>query len=109
MARVEFGDLVMHCALTVLNERGAYLEVHGGTGMGGSVAYVEHPSSLNVVSDLICEAASTLQDVYGTDECSCKPARQRSPGHSTTQHARPTYAFQFVAMLGQFKQANHSP
>jgi hypothetical protein len=48
----------MYCAFTALNEQGAYLDVHDGTSMGGSVTYIERPSSLNVISDLLCEAAS---------------------------------------------------
>ncbi len=48
----------MYCAFTALNEHGAYLDVHDGTSMGGSVTYIERPSSLNVISDLLCEAAS---------------------------------------------------
>ena len=48
----------MYCAFTALNEHGAYLDVHYGTSMGGSVTYIERPSSLNVISDLLCEAAS---------------------------------------------------
>jgi hypothetical protein len=43
--------------LTALNECSAYMDLHDGTSMGSSVIYEERPSSLNVVSDLLCEAA----------------------------------------------------
>lgn len=48
----------MYCAFTALNEHGVYLDVHDGTSMGGSVVYVERPSILNILGDLVTESAS---------------------------------------------------
>jgi hypothetical protein len=48
----------MYCAFTALNEHGVYLDVHDGTSMGGSVVYVERPSILNVLGDLMSEVPS---------------------------------------------------
>jgi hypothetical protein len=48
----------MYSAFTTLNEHGAYLDVHDGTSMGGSVVYEDRPSLLNTLVDIMSEAAS---------------------------------------------------
>lgn len=48
----------MYCALTALNEHGVYIDVHDGTSMGGSVVAEVRPSILNLLTDIISEAAS---------------------------------------------------
>ena len=48
----------MYCALTAVNEHGAYIDVHDGTSMGGSVVAEIRPSILNLLTDIISEAAS---------------------------------------------------
>ena len=44
------------CAVTTLNEKGVYLDVHDGTSMGGSLIYLDRPSIMNVLQDLLNEA-----------------------------------------------------
>ncbi|MBY6210353.1 hypothetical protein KUV95_02210 [Microbulbifer agarilyticus] len=51
-----FGWPGMYCPFTVINEHGVYLDVHDGTSMGGSVVYVERPSILNELTDIMSEA-----------------------------------------------------
>ena len=48
----------MYCAFTTLNEHGAYLDVHDGTSMGGSLIYEDRPSSLSTLMDIMSEVAS---------------------------------------------------
>jgi hypothetical protein len=48
----------MLSAFTALNEHGVYLDVHDGTSMGGSVVFVDRPSVLNSISDMVAESAS---------------------------------------------------
>jgi hypothetical protein len=48
----------MYCAYTALNEHGAYMDMHDGTSMGGQVVYEDRPSVLNILTDIISEAAS---------------------------------------------------
>ena len=48
----------MYCSLTALNEHGAYIDIHDGTSMGGSVVAEVRPSILNLLTDIISEAAS---------------------------------------------------
>ena len=48
----------MLTAFTTLNEHGVYLDLHDGTSMGGSVVYIDRPSILNALSDLVTESAS---------------------------------------------------
>ncbi|MEQ9696132.1 C45 family peptidase [Shimia sp. SDUM112013] len=48
----------MYAAFTAINEHGAYLDVHDGTSMGGSVVYEDRPSIINSLADIMSEAAS---------------------------------------------------
>ena len=48
----------MYCAFTAVNEHGAYLDLHDGTSMGGSLIYKERPSILNTLTDFMSECAS---------------------------------------------------
>jgi len=48
----------MYAAFTALNEHGAYLDVHDGTSMGGSVVYENRPSMINTLADIMSETAS---------------------------------------------------
>ena len=48
----------MYAAFTALNELGVYLDVHDGTSMGGSLVFLERPSIINVLTDLMSESAS---------------------------------------------------
>lgn len=48
----------MYAAFTALNEHGAYLDVHDGTSMGGSLVYEDRPSVINSLTDIMSEAAS---------------------------------------------------
>ena len=48
----------MLTAFTALNEHGVYLDIHDGTSMGGSVVYIDRPSILNALSDMVAESAS---------------------------------------------------
>ncbi|MBD0401926.1 C45 family peptidase [Flammeovirga sp. EKP202] len=47
----------MYCAFTAMNEHGVYLDVHDGTSMGGSIVFLERPSLLNTLTDLLSETA----------------------------------------------------
>lgn len=53
-----FGWPGMYAAFTALNEHGAYLDLHDGTSMGGSVVYENRPSTLNIITDIMSEVAS---------------------------------------------------
>ncbi|WP_369802046.1 C45 family autoproteolytic acyltransferase/hydolase [Microbulbifer sp. Q7] len=48
----------MYCPFSVLNEHGVYLDIHDGTSMGGSLVYLDRPSILNVLNDILSESAS---------------------------------------------------
>ena len=48
----------MYCPFSTLNEQGVYLDVHDGTSMGGSVVYMERPSTLNNLRDFMAETPS---------------------------------------------------
>ncbi len=48
----------VYAAFTALNEHGAYVDVHDGTSMGGSVVYEQRPPITNTLTDLIAESAS---------------------------------------------------
>jgi hypothetical protein len=48
----------MLCAFTAMNEHGVYLDVHDGTSMGGSLVFLDRPSILNILTDLMSESAS---------------------------------------------------
>jgi hypothetical protein len=48
----------MYCAFSTINEHGAYLDVHDGTSMGGSVVYENRPSILNILTDIMSEVSS---------------------------------------------------
>ena len=41
-----------------MNEHGAYADLHDGTSMGGSLVFKDRPSFLNVLTDIMSEAAS---------------------------------------------------
>ena len=47
----------MYCAFTAMNEHGVYLDVHDGTSMGGSLVFLERPSLLNTLTDILSETA----------------------------------------------------
>ncbi|WP_044201109.1 C45 family peptidase [Flammeovirga sp. OC4] len=46
----------MYCAFTVMNEKGVYLDLHDGSSMGGSVVYLERPSTINTLTDFMSES-----------------------------------------------------
>lgn len=48
----------MYCAFSAVNEHGAYIDIHDGTSMGGSVVYENRPSILNLLMDIMSESAS---------------------------------------------------
>ncbi|WNJ19161.1 C45 family peptidase [Pontibacter sp. G13] len=48
----------MYCAFTAVNEHGVYLDVHDGTSMGGSLVFLERPSILNLLTDILSECDS---------------------------------------------------
>ncbi|NLR91454.1 C45 family autoproteolytic acyltransferase/hydolase [Flammeovirga agarivorans] len=52
----------MYCAFTAMNEHGVYLDVHDGTSMGGSLVFLERPSLLNTLTDILSES-KTLKAV----------------------------------------------
>ncbi|ANQ52587.1 hypothetical protein MY04_5255 [Flammeovirga sp. MY04] len=52
----------MYCAFTAMNEHGVYLDVHDGTSMGGSLVFLERPSILNTLTDILSETKD-LQSV----------------------------------------------
>jgi hypothetical protein len=45
----------MLAPMTAINEHGVYFDVHDGSSMGGSVVYIDRPSSLCTLSDLIAD------------------------------------------------------
>ncbi|PWJ38553.1 C45 family autoproteolytic acyltransferase/hydolase [Sediminitomix flava] len=44
------------CAVSSLNEKGVYLDVHDGTSMGGSLVYKDRPSLMNLLQDIMNDA-----------------------------------------------------
>ena len=45
-------------AMTAVNEKGVYVDVHDGTSMGGSVVFIDRPSFVNSVLDIMAESDS---------------------------------------------------
>ncbi|ANQ52586.1 hypothetical protein MY04_5254 [Flammeovirga sp. MY04] len=48
----------MYASFTAMNEKGVYIDVHDGTSMGGSVVFLERPSILNELIDIMSESPS---------------------------------------------------
>lgn len=53
----------IYFALTALNEHGAYLDLHDGTSMAGSIVYVNRTPITGLLSDLMAECASLKSQV----------------------------------------------
>lgn len=45
-------------AMTAINDQGVYVDLHDGTSMGGSVVYIDRPSFLGQMFDVLAESAS---------------------------------------------------
>ena len=59
----------VYSLFTALNEHGVYIDLHDGTSMGGSLIYIDRPSLLSALADVISESASmsaAIRRINGT-------------------------------------------